>query len=164
MPDRGVILLVEDSEEDIILIRQAFMKASVNNPLFVVRDGEEVIRYLEGKDKYSNADEYPLPVLVLLDLKMPLADGFEVLKWIRQRQTLKALRIIVLTSSEYIRDVNRAYELGANSFLVKPVDFQDLIGLSRFLREFLQYSKTPEIMRPPKQRKPNGPTLGAALF
>src|SRR2546428_9867920 len=124
MPDQAVILLAEDREDDILLIRKAFQEAFINNPLQVVRDGEEAIAYLSGEGKYSNRAEYPLPELMLLDLKMPGTDGFDVLKWMRQQPGLQALRVVVLTSSDQMRDVNAAYQLGANSFLVKPIDFE----------------------------------------
>src|SRR6266446_1062764 len=120
MPEHALILIAEDSEDDILLIQRSLEKAGVSNPTQIVRNGEEVIAYIEGRGKFANRDEYPLPALMLLDLKMPRTDGFEVLTWIRQQPAFKALRIIVLTSSEDIRDVNRAYEFGANSFLVKP--------------------------------------------
>jgi CheY-like chemotaxis protein len=100
MPDTGVILLAEDREDDVVLIRRAFRQAYVNNPLQVVQDGVEAISYLRGEGKYSNREEYPLPDLILLDLKMPRVDGFEVLKWIREQPSLATLRVVVLTSSE----------------------------------------------------------------
>ena len=148
MSGQAVILLADDSEEDILLIRQAFQKANISNPLHVVHDGEEAISYLSGERKYSNRAEYPLPDLLLLDLKMPGTDGFQVLRWIRQHSGLEALRIIVLTSSDRIRDVNQAYRLGANSFMVKPMDFQDFVELSRALHDYwLHKSKAPETSR-----------------
>ena len=151
MPDQAVILLVEDREDDILLIRRAFRKGYINNPLQVVRDGEEAIAYLSGEGKYSNRAEYPLPDLVLLDLKMPRVDGFEVLKWARGQQGLKGLRIIVLTSSQDMRDVNTAYHLGANSFLVKPMDFEDVVHLSKSISSYwLKLSRGPEVSRPPR--------------
>src|ERR1043166_4419196 len=113
----GVILLVEDREEDVILLRRAFTKANFLNPIQVVSDGDEAIAYLQGAGKYADRSEYPLPKLVLLDLKMPRKDGFEVLQWIRQQPGLSAIRVVVLTASDTVRDVNRAYQLGANSFL-----------------------------------------------
>src|SRR5881275_3003138 len=100
MPDQAVILLAEDREDDISLIRKAFAKAYIQNPLHVVRDGEEAIAYLQGEGRYANRDEFPLPALMLLDLKMPKRNGFEVLKWIRQQPGLRTLRVIVLTNSE----------------------------------------------------------------
>ena len=149
------ILLAEDREDDVLLIQKAFSHAGINNPIYVVRDGDQVMSYLMGNGKYCNRAEYPLPDLLLLDLKMPGKDGFEVLEWIRQDAGLATLRVLVLTSSEQIRDVTRAYRLGANSFLVKPLDFQDLMQLSRTIQEFwLQTSKTPESHRsPPAQQK-----------
>jgi CheY-like chemotaxis protein len=153
VPDQAVILLAEDREDDISLIRKAFKEAYVNYPLHVVRDGEEAIFYLQGSGKYSNRDEFPLPTLLLLDLKMPKVDGFEVLKWIRQQPGLAPLRVLVLTSSENMRDVNLAYRLGANSFLVKPMDFKDVVQMSRFLSDYwIGLSKTPETFR--QDRKP----------
>ena len=156
MAEHAVIFLVEDDEDYVILIRNAFSKANIPNPLYVVSNGEEAISYLRGKAKYANRDEYPLPDLLLLDLKMPRVNGFEVLRWVRQQPGLSALRVIVLTSSDEIRDVNLAYQLGANSFLVKPFDFQDLAELSRIIQDFwLKASKTPESSRPPRN-EPNG--------
>src|SRR3989442_654748 len=114
MPDISVFLLAEDREDDIILIRRAFHKAHLLNPVQVVRDGEETIAYLKGEGRYANRAEYPLPALLLLDLKMPRKDGFEVLRWIRQEPGLRSLRVVVLTSSDRLQDVNLAYQLGAN--------------------------------------------------
>ena len=150
MAESAVILLAEDREDDVLLIRQAFARAHIPNPLFVVKDGEEVVSYLKGEGKYSSRAEYPLPDLLLLDLKMPRMNGFEVISWIRGQPGLAGLRILVLTSSDEMRDVNKAYNLGANSFLVKPHDFEDFIELSKIMREFwLQKSKAPETSRPP---------------
>jgi CheY-like chemotaxis protein len=152
MSDEAVILLVEDRDDDIALIKKAFAKAYVLNPLQVVKNGEEAIAYLEGEGKYTNRAEYPLPELMLLDLKMPRIDGFEVLKWVRQQPGLATLRIVVLTSSEAIRDVNLAYSLGANSFMVKPMDFEDVTHMSKFLTSYwLKMSKTPETSRAPRR-------------
>ena len=149
MTHEPVILLAEDSDDDILLIRTAFTKANVFNRLQIVRNGEDAISYLKGEGRFTNPVDYPLPGLLLLDLKMPGKDGFDVLRWVRQQPTLSALRIVVLTSSAEIRDVNLAYRLGANSFLVKPVDFQDFIQLSHFLKNYwLLFTKTPEISRP----------------
>jgi len=151
VPERAVILLAEDREDDIFLIRKAFQKAGITNPLFVVRDGEEAISYLEGRGRYFNREEFPLPELVLLDLKMPKVDGFEVLRWIRQQPGFSSMRVVVLTSSESIRDVNVAYRLGANSFMVKPMDFENAVELSKVLQDYwLQRSKTPESSREQK--------------
>jgi len=159
LPEQAVILLAEDLSDDVLLIRRALDNAGVKNPFHVVRDGEEALDYLNGVGKYSNRDEYPLPDILLLDLKMPKMDGFEVLEKIRSSETFGSLRIIVLTSSTQIKDVNRAYELGANSFLVKPLEFDNFKALMRTLACFwLRTSRAPEISRPPKQKtgKPGG--------
>lgn len=148
MPEQAVILLAEDRDDDILLVRRSFSRANISNPLQVVRDGEEAISYLKGEGKYSHREEYPLPDLLLLDLKMPKKDGFEVIRWIRCRAALAALRIIVLTSCESLRDVNLAYKLGANSFLVKPLEFENYVQLGSVIRDYwLHASETPQISR-----------------
>jgi CheY-like chemotaxis protein len=157
---QAVILVAEDREDDALLIRRAFELARVPYALFFVSDGKEVISYLEGFGKFANRSEYPLPDLLLLDLKMPEVDGFEVIEWIRKQPSLAPLRILVLTSSNEMRDVNRAYRLGANSFLVKPHDFENFIELSRTIHTFwLRSSSTPEISRAPLEtpKKHEGP-------
>src|SRR5947207_3279763 len=104
LPETAVILLVEDRADDIRLVRRAFRQLQICNPLYVVTDGEEAFAYLVGIGKYSNREQYPLPDLILLDLKLPKMDGFELLALIRKRPELNPIRIIVLTSSEDIRD------------------------------------------------------------
>jgi CheY-like chemotaxis protein len=153
--DQAIILLAEDREDDILLIRRAFRKGGIDNPLQVVRDGDEAVAYLKGDGRYFNREEYPLPDLLLLDLKMPRMDGFEVLRWIRQQPGLSALRVVVLTSSEDIRDVNVAYRLGANSFMVKPMDFDNVVELGKVLRDYwLKLDKAPQTTRPPRSQIP----------
>jgi DNA-binding response OmpR family regulator len=154
VPDRGVILLVEDREDDVLLVTRAFEKANFQNPMHVVRDGEEAVAYLKGEGKYAHRAEYPLPDLMLLDLKMPRMNGFDVLRWLRTQSGLSSIRVIVLTSCEDIRDVNLAYKLGANSFLVKPLDFEHFVETSKVLRNYwLWLDKGPEAFRPPKEAK-----------
>jgi len=154
MADHAIILVAEDDEDYVLLIKQVFSKAHIPNPVHVVWNGEEAIAYLKGEGKYANRDEYPLPDIFLLDLKMPRINGFEVLKWVRQQPGFASLRILVLTSSDAIRDVNEAYQLGANSFLVKPLDFQDFTHLSRLIADFwFKASRAPQTYRPPKETK-----------
>jgi CheY-like chemotaxis protein len=148
-PNYDVILLAEDNEDHALLTRRAFKQAGLINPLFVVEDGEQAIAYLKGEGKFSNRSEYPLPTLLLLDLKMPHKNGFEVLDWLRRQPNLAALRVVVLTTSDQIHDVNRAYQLGANSFLTKPVDFRDFVQLSSAIKGYwLWLSRAPEVQRP----------------
>jgi CheY-like chemotaxis protein len=131
--ERYVILLVEDDPNDIILIKRAFGKANITNRIQVVEDGEEAISYLAGKGRYGDRQNYPLPILILLDLKLPRKSGHEVLEWLRQQPMLKRLTVVVLTSSQQSSDVNRAYDLGANSYLVKPVTFDTLVEMVKGL-------------------------------
>lgn len=163
MSDQALFLLVEDNEDHVVLIRRAFAKSKVLNPLQVVRTGEDAIAYLEGTGRFSNRAEFPLPAVVLLDLKLTGLDGFDVLRWIRQQPGLKALRVVVLTSSNEIRDVNLAYQLGANSFLVKPVDFEDFVRVTQALQGYwLWTDKEPEISRPPKEGHPKNGRAGSS--
>lgn len=153
VPEQAIILLIDDDENDVVLAKRALHHAGINNPLYVVRDGEQAIAYLEGTGKYTDRHEFPLPDLILLDLKMPRMDGFELLYWVRKQPHLKALRVVVLTSSEDVYDINRAYEMGANSFLMKPFDFQDYTSMARTLGSFwFGYAQTPKLSRPDVRR------------
>ena len=157
VPDEAAILLVEDRQDDILLVRRAFRKAGVPNPIEAVNDGEEAMAYLLGIGQYADRARFPFPTLVLLDLKMMKMNGFETLRWIRSLPAFKSLRVIVLTSSEDIFDVNKAYELGANSFLVKPVDFEHFVQISQALKGYwLWMSKAPEVERPTRTNKQRG--------
>ena len=161
MRSGGVILLAEDTEDDVLLIRRALLKGGVGNPLQVVRNGAEAISYLKGEAEFSDRDAYPLPELMLLDLKMPIVDGFEVLRWVRRRPLLAALPVLVLTSSDSLRDVNLAYRLGANSFLVKPFEFENGQQLGNAIREYwLGHNVPGKISRPvqsPQAELPRNP-------
>ena len=151
MSDKAVVLIAEDEEDYVLLLKRAFSEAKVPNPLFVVSTGSEMMQYLKGEGKYANRVEYPVPDLLLLDLKLPGFNGLEILGWLRSHPGLSALRVIVLTSSEQMKDINDAYRLGANSFLVKPYDFTDLVSLAQVLQKFwLHMAKTPETYRLPK--------------
>ncbi len=142
----GVILLAEDDPNDVLLIQRAFQRTQVANPLQVVRDGEEALAYLSGHGPFADRERYPLPVLMLMDLKMPRKSGLELLEWVRQQPGLKRLPIIVLTSSNQSPDINRAYELGANSYLVKPAGFDSLLELVKNLDMYwLILNEEPEL-------------------
>jgi CheY-like chemotaxis protein len=121
------ILHVEDDPNDVLLVQRALKKASAPFNILSVSDGDRALSYLAGAQEFGNREEYPFPHLVLLDLKMPRKSGLEVLEWIREQPTLKRLLVVVFTSSKHDQDINRAYDLGANSYLVKPVGFEELV-------------------------------------
>src|SRR5712672_80538 len=128
MTNHQTILLVDDSENDLKLMEVAFRKAGFDSPLQMVHDGEEAIAYLKGEGPYADRNKFPLPGVILLDLNMPMKNGFDVLDWLRsQRQAFKRISTIILTASMRAEDVERAFDLGANSYLVKPSTLEDLI-------------------------------------
>ena len=120
----SVILLVEDNPDDVLITRRAWKKGHIKNQLIAVDDGEKALKFLRKEGEYKDA---PTPCLILLDLKMPGLDGFEVLETIKADDTMKIIPVIVLTSSERDLDVERAYKLGCNSYIVKPVNFENFI-------------------------------------
>jgi CheY-like chemotaxis protein len=154
-PEQSVILLVDDREDDILLARQALEVTGILNPLYALSDGEEAVLYLEGFGPFANRNEFPLPDLVLLDIKMPKIDGFKVLKWIRAHSHLKSLPIVMLTSSDDADDISKAYHLGANAFLIKPSDFTCFCEMMRSLVSFwLHHTSRPELKRRPRWGRP----------
>jgi CheY-like chemotaxis protein len=119
------VLLVEDDLNDIFLVKRVFKLAHIPNPLQVVTDGQEAINYLRGEGRYADREVYPLPKLIVMDIKMPRMNGFEVLEWVkRDSKSLRRIPIVIVSSSDNLQDINRAYELGANAYMVKPVDFR----------------------------------------
>lgn len=139
------ILLVDDSENDIFLMRTAFKKAEFNSSLQEVHNGEEAIAYLKGEGTYSDRNKHPLPAVMLLDLNMPMKNGFDVLSWVRAQPSFKRLSITILTASTRLEDVERAFDLGANSYLVKPSDLEVLAAMIRCLRDWMQYNHFPPL-------------------
>ena len=143
--DQATILLAEDDQNDVFFMQRAFSQARLLNPLKVVRDGEETIHYLQGEGVYADRVQYPFPVLLLLDLRMPRRNGFEVLEWLRQQPGLKRLTVVVLTSSKEGPDINRSYDLGANSYLIKPPDADTLRDmLNRINSYWLALNQPPD--------------------
>lgn len=147
------VLLVEDNPDDAFLIRRAFKKAGLANPLQVVGDGEQAVAYLGGEGEYADRTRYPLPALLLLDLKLPRQDGLEVLAWLRQQPMLKRIVVVILTSSKEFTDIDKAYEMGANSYLVKPVGFDSLVDMVRTLNQYwLVLSERPNVCQDGRRR------------
>ena len=131
--EKGTILLVEDDPDDVLLIRRAFTKAGVLDSMQIVGDGEGAVDYLGGSGAYSSRERFPLPAVILLDLKLPRKSGFEVLEWIRAQPGLRRIPVVVLTGSDQRSDVDRAFDAGANSYLVKPVGLDALTEMMKTL-------------------------------
>ena len=123
------ILLAEDDKNDIFLMRRAFDNAGFHNPLFVVHNGQEVIDYLLGTGLFGNRAKYPLPGLLLLDLKMPLMDGYDVLEWIGRHSEFDQMPVVVLTSSKIDSDIGKSKAMGAHDYRVKPHGFEELVHM-----------------------------------
>ena len=130
------MLLVEDDSNDCLLMEHAFSRSAPHVRLHKVRDGIEAQEYLTGKGVFADRAQYPLPELILLDLKLPRKNGLEVLEWMKGNPELKDLRVIVLSSSQEKRDIDRAYELGASSFLVKSVNIRDLSRMAEGIETY----------------------------
>ncbi len=138
------ILHVEDDPNDALLFQHACRKAGIGFELQSVNDGDQAIAYLRGLDNFSDRQKYPFPQLILLDLKMPRLSGFDVLAWLRNEGAFKGVPVIILTSSNHETDIKRAYDLGANSYLVKPVGFDALVEVARTIYGYwLHISETP---------------------
>jgi CheY-like chemotaxis protein len=137
-----VILVVEDNQDDLFLLKRALRSAHIVNPLLVVETGQEAMDYLNGAGRFADRDSYPIPAAVFIDLKLPLVFGHEVLAWIRHHKDFQSLVVIVLTSSNEASDVNRCYSLGANSYLVKPPTAEQLEARARaFKWQWLEYER-----------------------
>lgn len=137
------ILLVDDSENDLILMRAAFKQVASNSALQEVRNGEEAMAYLKGEGRYRDRSQFPLPTVMLMDLNMPMKNGFEVLAWVRAQPVLKRLTTIVLTASTRGEDVERAFDSGATAFLVKPSNLELLVDMIRCLSQWIQVCRFP---------------------
>jgi two-component system response regulator len=135
MKNTHTILQVEDDENDVFLFQHAMKKAGVTNPIQVASDGQVAIDYLAGTGRFADRDKFPLPCLVLLDLKLPYVMGLDVLKWIRQ-QPGPARVVILLSASGQNSDIAAAYRLGANAYLVKPTEARRFEDVARALKDF----------------------------
>jgi two-component system response regulator len=137
------ILVAEDEEPDAERLEQAFRKAGVINPFVHVTDGSEAIRYLEGAGPYADRRKCPVPIALILDLKMPGINGFEVLQWCRAQPQFRELLVVVLSGHHELRELTKAYQLGANTFLPKPASDADIQHLVWAFPNAWSLSRTP---------------------
>ncbi len=138
------ILLVEDNEDHAELIQRNFRDNQIANKIYWVKDGEEALDYLFQRGAYADNASHVCPHLILLDLRLPKVDGIEVLKTVKTDEKLKSIPVVVLTSSESEKDIRKVYEYYANSYLVKPIDFQQFTKLMRDLGFYwLGWNKNP---------------------
>ncbi|MDB6028085.1 MAG: response regulator receiver protein [Verrucomicrobiales bacterium] len=121
------ILYAEDSADDVFIFNLAFKRAALSHHLYNVDDGQQAIECFQGVNRFANRDQYPLPQILLTDIKMPRKNGFELLKWVRSQEAFAKIPVVVLSSSDEPRDVKQAYELGATAYFVKTPQFQDVI-------------------------------------
>jgi len=132
----GTILLIEDDAADASLLIRAFKRSGVANPIRHLRDGEEALAYFEGIGDLADRDKNPLPILILLDLKLPRMSGLELLQWMRPRRHLRRLPVVILTSERDPTYMEAAYDLGANSYLIKSPKEEDVLGLVELIQKY----------------------------
>lgn len=130
------ILMAEDDLDDQLLVKEAFEESKINNPLYIVNDGQELLAFLRREAPYEDPADAPRPGLILLDLNMPRLDGREALTIIKTDPSLRSIPVVVLTTSQAERDVFLTYDLGVSSFIVKPVTFDAMINVVRTFRQY----------------------------
>jgi CheY-like chemotaxis protein len=144
------VLMVDDSADDAFLVERALGKSRVGDKFLSVDNGNKAIAYLRGEGVYGNRTEYPFPNILLLDLKMPHLDGFGVLEWLQQHPECKIIPTVIFSSSAIDEDIHRAYVLGANAFLVKPANFEDMVQMLQTMHRFWSNCHVPP--PPPGQK------------
>lgn len=143
---KKVILLIEDEENDVFFMKRAIEQAGIKEELHVARDGQEALDYMKGTGAYENREQFPCPKLVLLDLKLPHVMGLDILKWIRHESEMPSVIVIVFTSSRLQSDIDAAYHLGANSFVVKPSTPATLLETVKRIKDFwLEINQAPSL-------------------
>ncbi|HEX2853095.1 MAG TPA: response regulator [Opitutaceae bacterium] len=136
MPAPLTILLVEDDSGSVLFFQNAAEEAGITNPIHVAEDGRKALDYLEGANEFADREKFPLPGLVVLDLRLPRATGFEVLKQMRANPDLPKINVIMLTASAAEEDIDKAYALGANAYLVKPLRLEELRSIVEAIKLF----------------------------
>jgi CheY-like chemotaxis protein len=147
MTTTQTILLVEDNEDDVFMMKRALKAANIINPLQVVDDGQRAIDYLGGTGEFSDRTRSPMPAIVFLDLKLPMRLGLDVLQWMRGRAELDNVVVVVLTSSSEPSDLKEAYRLGANSYVVKPPTVEQLLEMAKAFKWYwLEFNYFPPVV------------------
>lgn len=138
------ILIVDDEESDVEFLRRAFLKAGVANPIHAVSNGEEAIAYLCGNGTFADRARHPYPRVIITDLKMPQMDGIQLLQWLQENPPYRVIPTIVFTSSTAQSDVNAAFEHGAGSYIVKPVEYKELERIACIIADYWRLSLLPQ--------------------
>ena len=140
------VLLAEDNPEDVFLIRRAFLDNNIQNPLQVVENGLDAIHYLAGEAPFADRDTFPFPALCLLDLKMPVKDGLDVLRWLHEHPSVSGrLPVVIMSSAEFPDETQAAYEMAIQACLVKPMEYAELRERIRILKEYWLDYEAPEM-------------------
>lgn len=142
------ILIAEDDENDAMILQRALRKAGFGNPFHISGNGADVIKYLKGEPPYTDRSVYRFPRMLITDLKMPIMDGFELLTWLQEHQECNLIPRLVLSASQQEDDIQRAYRLGVNSYLVKPGTFDELVKQLRLVFDYWIMCQKPKV--PPK--------------
>ena len=138
-----LVLIAEDNPDEATLIRRAIGKAGIKAPIRILTDGEQLLLYLEGRGAYADREANPRPTLIILDLKMPRKSGFEVLEWLQAHREYSVVPTVVMSSSNMDKDVQKAYQLGANTYFIKPTTFDELVGTMKSLSEYWTKARRP---------------------
>ncbi len=147
MKPNYLILVVEDDDSDYFLLERAFRKNKIENPIIRVKDGLEGLHYLQGSGDYTDREKFPFPDVIILDLKTPRMSGLELLAWIREHPECRVIPTVIMSSSQQESDVSKAYELGANTYFVKPTTFEDLIQLTKTIQDYWFKGQRPGLNR-----------------
>jgi CheY-like chemotaxis protein len=148
------ILLLEDDENDVLIFKKALQKAGIANPVYRVKDGQEGIHYMAGDGEFSDRQRFPLPKVIICDLKMPRKTGLEFLAWLKKNPRLMVIPTIVLTSSQEDRDIANAYVLGANTYFIKPATFLEMQTLVNRIRDYWSSAIKPKRLDHPPPDAP----------
>jgi CheY-like chemotaxis protein len=141
MNARWSVLVAEDNENDVLILEHAFSGIKTDVALKIVTDGAQAIDYLSGQNGFTDRTRFPFPHILLLDLKMPRVDGFDVLEWLRSNPPMHRLRAIIFTSSTHHADIDRAYDLGASSYIRKPTALSDMRSIVDCIKDWLQVNE-----------------------